>query len=348
MKQMKNYVIPILAAGGLFVLILDAQTAVSGAKEGIQLCIETLIPSLFPFFVISGYFCRVYSEIDLPFMNPILRVCGIPKGTGSLFILGMLGGYPVGAKAIADMYREGRLQAGAARRLLGFCSNAGPAFVFGVAGGMFKTSLAPWMLLAIQFLSAIATGFLLPRTESRTAVQSRITQNVRFSQVFEGSIKAIASVCGWVILFRVIITMLKRWFLWLLPNTAQIILTGILELSNGCMALAEIGNSGLRFIICSGILSFGGLCVYLQTVSVTEQLGTGFYFPGKFLQCLISLMLSYIAQYILFDPQNRIPLQICIIPVSILLICFVIIKMTHSKKTVAIPQRLMYNTVNHL
>lgn len=345
MKQMKKYGIPILAACGMLILILDTRTAVSGAQEGIQLCIKTLIPSLFPFFVISGYFCRVFSEFDLPFLKPILRICGMPKGTDSLFVLGVLGGYPVGANAIADIYREGRIHAADAKRLLGFCSNAGPAFVFGVAGGMFETAIAPWMLLAIQILSAILTGILLPRVEKNQAVRAT-TPKIRFSQIFEGSIKAIASVCGWVILFRVIITVLKRWFLWLLPDVTQIILAGFLELSNGCMALTGIENNGLRFMICSGILAFGGLCVYLQTVSVTDQLGTGFYFPGKILQCLISLILSGILQFVLFDPNNRMPLYTCSIPIGILLVYFVIIRIALNKKTVAIPQRLMYNTEN--
>lgn len=348
MKHFKKTIIPIFTAIGLLILILDARTAVAGAQEGVWLCIRTLIPSLFPFFVISGYFCRVYSEIDLPFLKPVLRLCGMPNGTQSLLVIGALGGYPVGAKAIADAYTEGRIHINTAKRMLGFCSNAGPAFVFGIIGGMFENRFASWVLLLILILSAIITGWLLPGDRTVMTSAQIAKKSSGFSEIFQGSIKATASVCGWVILFRVILSILKRWFLWFLPDTIQIILTGILELSNGCLALNGISNDGLRFVISAGILSFGGLCVFMQTLAVTGTLGAGLYFPGKILQCLISLVLSSIAQFGLFSAERRVQLAIVIAPAVILLVYLVVSKLQHYKKTVAIPRQLMYNTGNRL
>ena len=66
------------------------------------------------------------------------------------------------------------------------------------------------------------------------------------------------NVCGWVILFRILIAFLERWFLWLLPASVRVAVTGLLELSNGCCALAEIKDFKMRFLLCSGMLSFGG------------------------------------------------------------------------------------------
>ena len=43
-----------LAGLGLLILILDGGTAIEGVRTGINICIRTLIPSLFPFMVLCG------------------------------------------------------------------------------------------------------------------------------------------------------------------------------------------------------------------------------------------------------------------------------------------------------
>ena len=345
MRSFKKSVTMIIAAFSFLFLIFDTRGAVAGAQEGLQLCIRTLIPSLFPFFVISGFFCNVCATTRLSILKPVLRLCGMPDGSDSLFIIGMLGGYPVGAKSIADAYRDGQIDSKDARRMLGFCSNAGPAFVFGIIGAYFEAHHIPWAILGILILSAILTGWLLPQRSNGNLVHFK-PQNVNFIKLFQNSLTAIASVCGWVILFRILISILNRWILWIFPNAFQIALTGVLELSNGCIALDMIANDGARFIISTGLLSFGGLCVYLQTVSVTGNLGTGFYFPGKILQCAISLVLSILMQHFLFSAGNRTPLTIIIVPAFLIIVVLALLKMQNNKITVAIPQELMYNTGN--
>lgn len=113
-----------------------------------------------------------------------------------------------------------------------------------------------------------------------------------------------AQVCGWVILFRIVITFLERWFLWLLPAEISAMIVGFLELSNGCLSLAGEMEFGLKFVLFSCFLGFGGICVAMQTVSVTEKLGTGWYFPGKVMQLIVSFLLSYGAQFFLFPEQT--------------------------------------------
>ena len=112
-----------------------------------------------------------------------------------------------------------------------------------------------------------------------------------------GAVRTMGVICGWVILFRVLIAFLNRWFLWFLPESARIALIGILELSNGCCELPKIPDIRVRFILCSGILAAGGLCVTAQTASVTKGLSLRYYFFGKIIQILVSLMISYSIMY---------------------------------------------------
>jgi hypothetical protein len=102
-----------------------------------------------------------------------------------------------------------------------------------------------------------------------------------------------------VVLFRVILAFGNRWIFWAFPTEVQVVLSGILELTNGCCALGNIEDLGLRFVICSGLLAFGGVCVTMQTVSVAAEIGLGYYFPGKIMQALISIALGFAAQVLI-------------------------------------------------
>lgn len=345
MRRFQQIVIPVFAACGLFVLIMDTETAIAGAQEGIGLCIRSLIPSLFPLMVVSAYFCNVYARIKLPLLKPIMRFCRIPEGAESLFVIGILGGYPVGAKAIADAHRQGKLEHNAAKRMLCFCNNAGPAFIFGIVGCQFDNALIPWLILFVQVLSAVVTGYLIPgQTGKFTSAPSTNTKN--FVHTFHDSLKAICTVCGWIILFRTLLAILYRWLFWVLPSAIQVVLTGVLEISNGCLALDQIQNAGLKFIMCSGLLSFGGICVYLQTVSVSGAINTSLYFPGKFLQCLVSILLSGIVQAFVFTNEQSVSLQFFLLPTVIITILILVKILVSNKKTVAICGKPIYNIKN--
>ena len=173
---------------------------------------------------------------------------------------------------------------------MGFCSNAGSAFIFGVTGTLFPSPIVPWILWAIHIISALLTGVILPRSQCAQA-GSTDRKEITILQAFRQSLTVTASVCGWVILFKVVLSILFH-TLHLQNGFAKVILSGLFELTGGCIALNEISSLPLRFLLVSALLSFGGICVFMQTASVTAQCGTGLYLHGKLIQVLISTMLS--------------------------------------------------------
>jgi hypothetical protein len=223
---------------------------------------------------------------------PISELLGIPRSAQSLLIPAFLGGYPVGAKCIHDLYRNGQLQKQQAEGLLSFCSNAGPAFLFGMLSGFFPDRKTLWLLWLIHILSAVLTGFLFSTGEISADAQVRTSEKSAKPDVLVSALKSMGLICGWVILFRILVTFLQQWFLWLLPPWLSVFVTGILELTNGCCELMKIGDIGVRFVICSCMLAFGGICVLLQTTSVTKGLSLRYYVLGKGMQTLFSLLLS--------------------------------------------------------
>ena len=230
----------------------------------------------------------------------------------------------MGAQAVAQTYQSGRLERTTARRMLGFCSNAGPSFVFGILGGFFSSAASAWVLWIIHILSAILVGLLLPG-RNQNAVDVSPVKIITVTEALERALRIMASVCGWVILFRIVIHFMDRWILWLFHPVIQNIIIGFLELTNGCCMLPEIENEGLRFILASCFLAAGGSCVAMQTLAVTKELGTGWYFPGKIMQTIISFLMAWAYQLLCFPITSRTMLRpVVVCPVMIALVLTVL------------------------
>ncbi len=333
--ERKRVVALSVAVFSMVLIILDTEMAFYSANEGINICLRTIIPSLFPFFFLSGIINSALMGVNWAILRPLSRLCRIPIGTESIMLLGLTGGYPVGATAIHHTYSTGNLSKQSAQRMLAFCNNAGPAFIFGILSPLFENKFACWALWGIHILSAILVGALLPgKSDSSAQTQSR---SITVTQALHAAMGNTATVCGWVILFRIVIGFLDRWLLWLLPRELQVLLCGILELSNGCVSLSAIANQGLRFVLASVLLAFGGVCVAMQTTSVIGDLSAKYYYLGKVMQSGLSLLFAAVFQSFLF-PESTLRFSILFYLPGILILCLPILK-----KTVAFPRNMQYN-----
>ena len=278
------------ASLGMLLLILDSRCALESAREGLELCIRTVIPSLFPFLFLSGLVTTALWGNGGRALRLAAGLVHIPPGGESLFLAGFLGGYPAGAAAIGTAFRTGQLDRDDANRLLAFCNNAGPAFLFGMIAPQLPQKWMAWCLWGIHILSAAVVGAVYSPPTALSHVSAPRNPSVRVSM--QDSLRVMATVCGWIVLFRILIGFLDRWILWILPQPLRILLWGLLELSNGCCALQAVEPAALRFVMAAAMVSFGGTCVALQTASVLSGLSIKHYLAGKLLQTAISILLA--------------------------------------------------------
>jgi hypothetical protein len=240
-----------------------------------------------------------------------------------VLLSGFLGGYPTGAQAAAESHRTGRLTKDEANRLLLFCSQAGPSFLFGMVALRFPEGKYAWMLWAVQILSALTVAMLAYKPNESKDIGVHL-HAVTFSTAMQRAIRAMASVCGWVVIFGVILGYLS-----VLPlgKTGHALLAGILELSNGCMTLEAVENPRLRFLLAAVMLNFGGICVALQTASVAEGLDLRFYLLGKLTQTAIAVLyaLAFLGHYGALTP---------------ILSVFLLFTMLNSRKRSSIPVKI--------
>ena len=210
MNQKKTFLLPYACFAMLIVFILDSKTCAIGAADGLTLCIKTVIPSLLPMMVLSS----VISQAQILKPMWLSRLLGVPNGAESFFISGILGGYPVGAKCIAEAYHGHRLSHKDAAHLLCFCNNAGPSFIFGICGSFFSTAYIPLLIWMIQIFGAVITGIITAEGPNTNAVHSE-ENKYSLTSAITSSIKAMGQICGWIILFRVVMTFMRKWILWI-------------------------------------------------------------------------------------------------------------------------------------
>ena len=299
----RKIIMAIFSSLGILILILDGKTALSEAASGLELCLKTVIPSLFPFLFLCSILTGSLWGIPYPWLRPLGKRLGIPEGAESVLIAAVLGGYPAGAQAIGEAFRENRLSRQDAEHLLSFCSNAGPAFLFGMVSLQFPEKHMVWAIWGILIWASLLTGYSDGRAPEEKATFP--PKGVSATTILMQTVKTMGSICGWILLFAVLTAFLNRWLLWAVPEWGQVLITGLLEISSGCCGLQRIENLPLRFLTGTAFLSYGGLCVTMQTASVIGDLSLKAYLRGKLLQTAFALGLT--ALYLQFGWMVLIP-----------------------------------------
>ena len=330
-----------LAAIGMITLILDSRTALVGAAAGIEICVNALVPSLFPFFILSILLTSSLSGQPIPFLRPLAWLCRIPAGSESIMAIGFLGGYPVGAQNVVFAWEQGVLHDQDAQRMAVLCNNAGPAFIFGFLSRAFEDPRCPWLLWLIHISSAVLAAVLLPGGSMQEDIRLA-PKPISLSAALDRSIHIMARVCGWVVLFRIILEFLQKWFFWRLPAAVQIVLAGTLELSNGCVQLGGLPGDGSKLLVSSVLLGFGGFCVFLQTHSIAKGLSLRLYLPGKLLHGSISFLLANLLPPLLLREEALRLSPLCLLITAILIFLLAVV-LRKAEKPVAISPTLLYN-----
>lgn len=295
-----------LCLGGLLVWFLaDAGAVRDSVAEALSLCARSVVPSLFPFLVASSALLALgFGELAAPWlaglMEPLFRVPG--AGSAAL-VLGLVGGYPIGAKTAADLYRENLVSREEAERLLAFCINSNPVFLISVLGvGVFGSVRAGVWLWLIHVLSALLTGLVF-RGGGKSASRQELTRRppfraVGFAEAFTGAVRSslagILSVCAFVVFFYVLAHPLTA-----MGGRLGAVLVAVLELFSLTPLLTA---DAFGFLLAAAAAGWGGLSVLCQTLAVLE--GSGLRLRncllGKVVQSAFSLLLAaLLAGYVL-------------------------------------------------
>ena len=308
----------------LIALVTAPTQAMTGAKNGLTLCCNVIIPSLFPFFVLSSlavdlglaaYLGRLLEGV----MRPLFRVSGC---CAIAVVLGFVGGYPLGAKTALELYRQGLCTKTETERLLAFCNNSGPAFILGVVGaGIFGSGQIGLLLYASHCVASLLTGLLFrfyghedqrakatsyPKPIEATTIPAAFTNGV------VRSFSNLLNICAFVIFFSALLQLMSYFGVFtaiarllslvgVSSRYAPQLVAGLLELTSGVSSLGGVASSAGSISMAAFMLGWAGLSVHCQVLCflIDSGLSARTYLLGKFLHGLISAALTYPVSYYL-------------------------------------------------
>ena len=305
----------------LSLLLIFPKIALAGAKSGLLLWFNTVLPTLLPFLIISNLIVQFrITDCLTSFLHPIVgKLFHISKSACYPMIIGMLSGYPVGAKACGDLVRNHEISREEGQFLLCFCNNASPMFILSfVTMQCLHIESKGFLLLGIIYGSGIFAGFLYRILFGHTSKNQNRTQNkslLSSDEVAEictttdanspsspfmildntilNAFVIITKVGGYIILFS-ILAEIVQYIAWIPPMVRYFII-GFLEITTGT---AAIGISPFSFtqkiVLINALTAFGGLSSHAQTFSVIMHSGLSIkkYFVFKCINAGFAAMLT--------------------------------------------------------
>lgn len=276
----------------LLTLILENQVVVTGARAGLMLWFHDVLPLLLPFMLLSNLFV----------LKIRTKKTGAAYAIPVLFLLGLLCGYPLGAKMASDFTKEGYIKSSTAAILLPLCNNISPMFLSGYIGHIvLQDQFSFWFLLAVLYVPYVlvtSIAFLILHTINKHKQTSGyltkyIPQQPTSTQTNDLLLQSVIQIT-YVGLYIMICSILFALVCAIpnLPSDVSTVLCGILEITQGSTVLAASTFSpAIKTALILACTSFGGISAFLQTLQVTKQSGLSmiYYFVVK---CICGCMTS--------------------------------------------------------
>ncbi|WP_133627731.1 hypothetical protein [Fonticella tunisiensis] len=320
----KKYLLVTLLLTVVAMMIAYPGASFSAAKEGMNLWLFVVIPSLIPFFIINDMLIslRVPDNIARLF-SPVAKFLFNTSGYGAyVFIMSIFSGYPAGARITSQLVENKKITSKEGLKILTFSSTSGPLFIIGAVGsGMLKSTIGGYILFISHILGAVLNGIVLRfffpgdiniKDEKVNNSCGTISLGNMLSKGILNTLITCGFIGGYIVLFSVIIALLNQIeffktihtfltvFLMLPSETSDIIsslLETSIEISNGCMIISDLSVSfEMKLILSSFIIAFSGFSIIGQAASLIykTKISLRKYFLSKINHGILSSIVCYL------------------------------------------------------
>jgi len=299
-------IFPLIYSFSFILILKEADTAIEYMKTGLLLCARTVIPSLFPFMVISELIVKsgLGEVIGNIIGYPLKKLLGISHSASCAVLMGILCGFPIGARTIISLLDNEQITEKEASRLLTFCNNPSSGFIVSAVGvSLYSNKKIGIILYTVTLVSAVLIGFAQrffsdysPQNTSHKTKYYFPKPDI-FTSSVSGASYGMLSVCGYVVFFSTIIGCLSNILSPLnLSNFTLSFIYGFFELSGGVSLSSTIGTSIKGLCLSAFIIGWSGLSVHFQVMSVCNGYNISFkkYFLAKFFQAILNSTLIFI------------------------------------------------------
>lgn len=288
-------------------IVIYPERYINSCFQGFALWAECVLPSLFPFMVITLIFIKtgIAEKASLP-LKKVTGLFNLPPAAAVCFIMSIFSGYPAGTRVVAEFYDSGCFSSNDCKKLSALCSTSGPLFIIGSVGvKMLGDKSAGWKILIAHITAVLAVGLILSllikRSETREYRRAPADKNVLYNSFYSavisvavaGGFIAFFSTAGQIIAdFDILLPLEKLLSLFTDKASAQAVCRGLTEATAGCRCLSETG--GKLILPFSGFLiTFGGISILMQQLGylLKAKVNAAYFIGVKFLQGIICFLL---------------------------------------------------------
>ncbi|PWM71601.1 MAG: hypothetical protein DBX59_08515 [Bacillota bacterium] len=309
----KNALFSLLAVLAMAIFALSSETYAAATLDGIKLWAFNIVPSVFPYFVLTALLTSLGSAARLASKCSALtkRLFGCGGMSGYAFFIAAVSGYPAGSKITAELYLKRLVSREDAYKMSGFCAAASPLFILGTTGAMLlKNRAAGLAILCAHLFSVLFTAFLL-RGKRKTVDDAPPSppaagnaDNMLYEAVYD-SVISLLVLGGIVTVYFVLIRMLENCGAFYLPvrlftlifgeeTLARGFVYGLVECTAGVSCAAN-SLSTLKIPAVGFLISFGGLSVMTQSLIFLKKakIKTARFFLSKLLHAAFTFIILF-------------------------------------------------------
>ena len=296
----------------LFLMLKNSSIAMEYITRGLRLCAKTVIPSLFPFMVISDLILS--SGLGETLLRPIAPVCcrllRLPQVGCYAVIMGLLCGFPIGARCAISALKANQMTEEEVLRVLLFSTNPSAAFLINAVGAsLWGNQRFGMALFASVLLSQILSGLLLTyvfcKKEHDLSSQANTTSSEKaptisltrqFTQAIGSASTGILLICAYVVFFSALSGTVNLVLEGVgAPSSLKVMIACILELSGGASAACGLAQPLFAALLCAFAAGWGGISVHCQLMSVCDGFRLKFstYLLAKLLQSILCALLLW-------------------------------------------------------
>lgn len=290
-------------------LLSNPEITVLGAKTGLNLWLNSVVPSLLPFLIFSNLLFEADAVSYLTaLLSPLCRLLfGTSKDGSFAVISGFLCGFPMGSKSCLELVKHQKIKKEEAAYLVSFCNNASPAFVISfICHGIFSGKNGLLLPVLFSFYSApLITGILFrflfrkqtnePDLSLQSSSPPAAFQFQYLDHAIMNAFQTIVRLGGYITFFAVLSAFLQSAVF--LPIPLRLFLTAVIELTTGASLLGKLPVSlKLRVIAVCACVSFGSLSGFAQSYTLLKEgeIPARYYLVGKLLTCFLCTVFLFV------------------------------------------------------
>ena len=303
MKRYIDMIVVIICSLFLILFIINRELVFNTVGFSLDIWITSVLPALFPFFVISDILISydVIRYIPKVIKNLFKKLFNVSDNGLVVIILSMLSGFPSNARNIKNMYNSNKISKKEGEHLLYFTHFSNSMFILGTLVSIFLKKKELGLIIFIShYLPNIIIGILLRKLNTNkldTNYNNDINNNfgLVLTKSIRKSLDSVFNILGTLTVFLIISSLLINVFNF--NNGISLLIKSILELTSGLKELSNFNLSNSYLVIASScILSFGGLSVHMQVINELSDTDISYsnFFIGRIIQVILSLVVSYI------------------------------------------------------